>query len=373
MRGNIVALVFSGAIACAIFNFLAPNILEVNASLRAFVITGRFSSVDFEYNGLPTLRSARVGDYRSPFYVVHYGLQYSEACRARVAAQNTYHWSQDPTRKHWHASPLSPTIERFRVSVEWLIDKVKRDVRGNAHIYYDFDWPYPNHPGGWLRAPWYSGLTEAHAITLFLRAYDCFGDKRYEKVAGELYRSVVRPLTEGGSLGQLNGGLWIEEYVDRSVDPESLSQVFNGAVYSYFGVEAYERYANAPVFGSSLLKSISSNYRVFDDGFWSFYDTVGSKANLKYHRVNLALLTDPRLQGVQVTPTVLQRWTVGATVPVLFYGINGPSGVAKWHFYVSLLMVWAGLFCIIAIGFHRYWQFKTGASKLARSLNSYLS
>jgi hypothetical protein len=342
------ALLISVLVTGTLFNIFAEEITDFNASVRTFVVSGNAETRTFDHLGLPLYRNARVGEYRSPFYVVHYGLEYSEVCRAQVD-DSGYHWKEDETLEYWHSSPLEPSIELFRNSIDWVVKNTEFDEHGNAHLFYHFDWPYANHPGGVLRGPWWSGLADGHAITLLLRAADCFNDPVYSDLAEEFYRSVLTPVSQGGSMLTLNGLPWIEEYVDPSADEAGLSRVFNGMVYGYFGVTAFERFSGNEYASDKLRNSIIKNVQKFDKGFWSYYDAIGSEANIKYHRINLALLEDSRISG-STSEKIVRQWKVGATFPGFFYIINGPFSVAKVQFFLSLVLAWAILFVFMRSG-----------------------
>lgn len=350
MKRIIIGFVASVLITGFLINEFAEEIIDFNASMRSFIMTGSGATREFDERGIPLYRNARIGEYRSPFYVVHYGLEYSEACRSEVAAAGSYHWIEDETLPYWHSSPLEASIELFRNSVDWVVQNTEYDDSGNAHLFYHFDWPYPAHPGGILRAQWWSGLTEGHAITLLLRAADCFDDDQYVLLAEEFYRSILTSVEEGGSLLELNGLPWIEEYVDPSAPVDGLSRVFNGMAYAYFGVEAYERFVEQPYMAQQLRESILENYLVFDIGRWSYYDSIGSRANIKYHRINLALLLDQRLQGDSEF-SVIPKWSFGASIPIIYYALHGPRGVALWHFYFTLLVLSMSLIAVLEVVF----------------------
>lgn len=328
----------SVGLGISVFNYFAMEIFDFNAAVRTLVVNGTFDRRSFDEDGLPVYSSPRIGKYTSPFYVVHYGLEYSESCRAEVRASDEYHWQLDETLKYWHSSPLNADLEIFRTSADWVVNNIEYDTNGNAHLYYHFDWPYKNHPGGILRAPWWSGLAEGHAIILLMRAADCFDDKRYSIAAEALYDSILTNVEQGGSLVKLNDQPWVEEYVDSKAPNEGLSRVFNGMVYAYFGVEAFERKKGKYKMAPALRESIISNAKVFDLGYWSYYDAIGSSANIKYHRVNLALILDSRVSDERLIE-IAQRWRVGADFTIPFYFIHGPSGIAKYHYMVVFLVL----------------------------------
>lgn len=332
MRKRLILFVVAFVAVTAAFNFFAYEINQFNAKLRVLVRTGELGLRAFDDRGLPVSRNARTGeDFVSPFYVVHYGLIYSDTC-SDPAWSDRYHWREDPTVVYWNVPPDTVTKEGFRHAADWVVENLETDDWGNAHLYYDFDWSYKNLPGGKLTAPWWSGLTEGHALTLLLRASDCFGDPTYELAAKALYQSILTPVSEGGSLVEMNGRPWIEEYVDPRLPESSLSRVFNGMVYAYHGVRAYEMARNGQGMADVLENAIIANTSEFALGNWSYYDAIGSSANIKYHQINLALIEDERLRQTPELQGLKDRWHTGAQHAGFFYALHGELSVAKIHF-----------------------------------------
>ncbi|WBT38290.1 D-glucuronyl C5-epimerase family protein [Hyphomicrobium sp. DMF-1] len=309
---------------------------------------------EFSPDGIPYSYTARMRErFISPFYVVHYGLIYSDNCISNKN-ESSYHWRLDSSRKYWPFPPGVSSIDQFRTSADWVIDNIKSDKSGNAHLFYDFDWPYQFYPGGKLEAPWWSGLTDAHAITLLLRAKDCFGDEAYLSVATALYRSVLTPVSRGGSLVLLDGYPWIEEYVDSRVPEEKLSRVFNGMVYAYHGIRAYEEYTKSGDMADKLLESIYNNFSKYDAGYWTRYDQNGSITNIKYNTITYNILKDSRIYN-EIFDEYLSRWKIGIEFPGFLYPWCGPKSIAKTHFIVTFIMVFviSTLFVYLVLGLLR--------------------
>lgn len=335
-----VTIVLYAIFITIIFNIFALEIFNFNASVRSVIVNGEWDRRKF-INGIPIDRSPRQErEFISPFYVVHYGLTYSESCR-QVAPETSYHWIKDSTLKYWPQAPEQVSLEHFKASAQWLVEHAETDENGNTHFFYDFDWHYPKYPNGMLKAPWWSGLTDGYAIVLLLRAWDCFGEESYLALARDLYKSVMTPIENGGSLTYFNGHPWIEEYVDPSVRPERMSHVLNGMIYAYFGVRSYEEFISQKIWSDNLFKSIIENITYFDMGNWSYYDALGSEANLKYHGVNKGILEDRRIY-TDAFDDILYRWNLGYMFPLVFYLLDGPASYAKYHFALSYLAVLIG-------------------------------
>lgn len=337
----------------AVYNYYAYEVEAFNAAFRVFIKSGSAEVRSFGENGLAVSNSPKIGEFISPFYVVHYGLIYSDGLMDRGE-----HWRSDPSIAYWNIHPpitsQAKRIEYFRKSADWLVSNTKK-YNGHVHLIYDFDWPYKNYPNGELKAPWWSGLTDAYAIILLLRAHEYFGDDRYFIMAQQLYSSVLTSTDASGSLSELNGCPWIEEYVDPRVNSSNMSFVLNGMVYGTYGLQAFEKYAQSPPvskMSNKLLLCIRDNIGVFDKGYWSYYDAINSSANIKYHRINYVLASDlqekyPKIFKREDFDSVVSSWRVGVVNSGLFYILDGPRSLSYYHFLIMLLCTILGPFLLL--------------------------
>ncbi|WP_374498584.1 D-glucuronyl C5-epimerase family protein [Zoogloea sp.] len=339
-----------------LFNFFGYEIDELDAAARLFVRSGKADIRIFDEMGIPVSFNAKSKEeFVSPFYVIHYGLIYSEATQGRNERVGV-HWREDSSVKYWNVSPPSVKEQYFRSAADWVVKNLT-ELKGQKHLVYNFDWEYRNYPNGKLKAPWWSGLSDAYAIILLLRAYDVYGDQRYFAAASDLYRSVLTPVEAGGSLLKLNGLPWIEEYVDFRAKPESMSKVLNGMVYAYYGIDAFEKHPKG--FGNSgkvLRDSIIKNFKTFSMGRWSLYDSIGNAANIKYHRIHVALLSDFVVEAEvdQDLELMLNNWQVGMNNPGLFWALYADWSYAKSQFLLSwLLLLLAGCYLINRVAFKK--------------------
>lgn len=321
------------------FDKYAYEISEFNNGIRVFVTMGKPAVREFDSAGLPVSYSTRQGKmFRSPFYVIHYGILYSDAIQER-ALQKGFHWRNDPSMVFWNLPPPAKTKEYFRNCAEWVLEKIDYTT-GRAHLIYDFEWPYRGYPNGRLTPPWWSGLTDGYAIILLLRAYDVFGDIKYIRAAQELYESVLTPIAKGGSLNEVNGHPWIEEYVDPKVNAKDMSFVLNGMVYASFGVDAFERCKPISAgMAQKLYESIADNLETFDLRGWSYYDRIGTPANMKYHRIHVALLHNlEQTTGDTRYSAYHDRWAKSLSHIGVYWLIRSDWSVSKMHFIVTILV-----------------------------------
>ena len=296
MRICIVIIVcFSLLSTNYLFDTFEEYISEITAKATNLLRGNSFATREFDSNGIPYSNFARIRKKTvSPFYVVHYGLIYSQAIEPPQGYQ--YLWEKQGSVKYWNVPPKNELVteQNFFNSVNWVVNKTYELGLNGAHLYYDFDWPYRNLKSGGLKAPWYSGLTDGMALTLLCRAYVITGNDTYKSAAALLYESVIKPVSKGGSLITLqNGDLWIEEYVENRLSDEYQSKVLNGMIYATFGVLDYEQtFVTKNQLAPALFKSIKNNIIKFDLGWWTSYDLIGTVANLKYHYIHIGLLED---------------------------------------------------------------------------------
>jgi hypothetical protein len=353
-NSRITTLLIWSIIVISCFNKWAYEIININASTRLLLRTGNSKLREFNERGIPISHNAKTKlDFISPFYVVHYGIIYSE-CIENKDKTDGYHWNKDLALSYWNIHPDIVKSSFFEESAEWIVSNIKT-FKGHSHLLYNFDWPYKNYPHNKLTAPWWSGLTDGYAIILLLRAHDIFGNAKYLTAAEKLYKSVLAPVESGGSTLLMNGLPWIEEYIDPSVPPKDMSRVLNGMIYAYYGIKSFEEHKGiSSIASKKLALSIKSNFHNFSLGNWSYYDSIGNSANIKYHRIHVALLKD-FIEGDEELATLSRRWSKGAAFPC-FYWLTSPGWpFVKSHFLGLLLLVLGMGYCgIFAISHRRH-------------------
>jgi len=327
-------------ILTVIFDRYAYQIDAFDARIRLALTAGSTDIRNFDTNGLPISYSASTGrKFISPFYVVHYGLMYSNNLVKRSERVGP-EWFEDKSVAYWNLPPKVYKQNYFKNCADWVVSHISKSY-GQAHLIYDFDWRYRNYPNGGLKAPWWSGLTDGYAIILLLRAHDVYGDARYLQAASELYSSVLTPIAEGGSLNQFHGHPWIEEYVDPNANPADMSFVLNGMIYATYGVEVYEKYTSVREPQSAkLYQSIDDNLQSYDRGYWSEYDAIGNATNIKYQRVHVALLERiSEITGDERIKRIRNRWEFGVENAGFFWILNSHWGYSQWQFILEYLLL----------------------------------
>lgn len=298
MKSDIKQISFSMSIGivlmlvCLVF-FLRneSSIYSINASFRTLLTMGAISRRAIDEHGIPVSSNPRTGEYVSPFYVVHYGLIYSNGHRPKsMDGSEISIWWQDPSLEYWGDGYSSSTNEYFMNTVEWLKENANTYM-GHKHLVYQFDWSYPKAPYEKLRAPWWSGLTDAYALLVLARAHQVYGDEEAILLADELYESVTASILKGGSIVENHGCVWIEEYVEPRWNSVESSRVLNGMIYSTIALDAYARYRGLDtLYVDDLYDCIARNLHRYDVSGWSKYDLYGTFSNIKYHQVHIMLL-----------------------------------------------------------------------------------
>ncbi len=164
-------------------------------------------------------------------------------------------------------------------------------------LYFPYHFDFPLHaspyPEDLMVAPWYTGMDQGEALSLFVRLYEYTGEERYLEAAHDVFatftrlRSGYRPFT---AELDAEGYYWIAEYPLEAVRDETL----NGFVYGTYGLYEYwvltrrdlaKRLVNASL---STLRRYIYDYRV--PGGVSYY-CLGHRVQLiKYHLIHIRQL-----------------------------------------------------------------------------------
>lgn len=278
-----------------ILDIYDEEISEFNGKVTNLLRGNDFALRTFDEHGIPISNFGRLGIKDiSPFYVVHYGLIYSEKIKHKH--QYNYLWEYNNSIKYWNVPPAKKyiTTKNFYYAADWVIKNMKKDFNNKYHLFYNFNWHYKHLKGNLIKAPWYSGLTDGMALTLLCRAYISSNDIKYKNAAFKFYKSVISTKNIGGStIVCKDGNLWIEEYVVSDLPDNFQPRVLNGMIYATFGVYFFEKTFNIPNKKyTSYLKTIRKQINKFDLGYWTSYDLIGTVADYKYHHVHIGLLDD---------------------------------------------------------------------------------
>ncbi|KQX05557.1 MULTISPECIES: cell wall-binding repeat-containing protein [unclassified Leifsonia] len=106
---------------------------------------------------------------------------------------------------------------------------------------YSFPWTYYERT---ISAPWYSGMAQGQALSLFVRLAQQTGDKRWSTAADRTWTSFAQAKSGSAPSSSLviDNHLYFEEYAGDQ--PPLL--VLNGQIFAMFGLYDYWRYTGNP-------------------------------------------------------------------------------------------------------------------------------
>jgi hypothetical protein len=165
------------------------------------------------------------------------------------------------------------------------IRELSIDSSGALFVPYRFDYASEG-----LHAPWYSGMAQGMAISVYVRLFRITGDLSALDSARRFFASFRR----GGPNSQpwvsragADRYLWIEEYPRN----DRWDRVLNGFMYAIYGLYEYwqlTRYAEARHVLEGTLTTLKANihlYRV--PGGVSYYDLYHYTRHVKYHFIHI--------------------------------------------------------------------------------------
>ncbi len=216
--------------------------------------------------GIPMIDYANLGCHYNPWFVGHIALGVYTLWRRRRRPGDR---------------------EQFLRLARWFSDNAERSG-SFAFWLYRFDW-FGDEAG------WFSGLSQAHAISVLLRAFDISRDGEYAKLARAAADCMIAEIDDGGTASwQGDNTVFFQEH--RRNPP---AYILNGHLFSCFAIrEAAHyfrelRYRQAARAGFDYL---DKNLSKFDLGFWSRYSLQVKKfgvpdiASRHYHDVHIAQL-----------------------------------------------------------------------------------
>ena len=159
------------------------------------------------------------------------------------------------------------------------------------------------HDGGWqhlfsmphtyrIEPPWLSAMAQGEGASLLVRLYRETGDERYAEAARLALKPMSVPVSEGGTLAELDGAPFVEEYPTTTP-----SCVLNGAIFALWGYydvgHALEDKAALETF-EQLATALASSLWRYDTGYWSRYDlyphALPNVASPAYHLLHVRQL-----------------------------------------------------------------------------------
>lgn len=211
---------------------IAPDLPEAMRPWRNRATTwanANLSSGDYHLNadGVYMKYTADGKSYDHPVGQIQFGL----------GCITSYRVETDPTRK-------AAFLKRARAQADRLIAK-RVETRGAWYFPYPFDFTHAEHSGVVYKAPWYSGMAQGEAISLFaqLAALEdgISADDRalYRTAADGAFASLLRADNTNPWVVNKDkaGYLWIQEYPFKTAGTGDYT--YNGMIFAMFGVWDY--------------------------------------------------------------------------------------------------------------------------------------
>lgn len=161
-----------------------------------------------------------------------------------------------------------------------------------VYLPYNFDYRVHGLNEASLPAPWYSGMAQGEALSLFVRTFSVTGDTTYLRFAEKLFASFARLRGESEPWTVFvdeRGCYWIEEYPT----PEP-SKTLNGFMTAMFGVYDYYQLTGSNDAKKIFISCLSTvkNYLPFfrRPGKPSYYGLAFQHYFSGYHNIHIRQL-----------------------------------------------------------------------------------
>lgn len=204
----------------------------------------------------------------------------------------SYRTETDPTRR-------AGFLTRAKAQADRLIDQ-HDEARGAWWFPYGFDFTHAVHTGVDYDAPWYSGMAQGEAISLFVQLAELDGvtavdQARYMAAAeGALASLLVHDEDYPWAVNVDDDGyVWIQEY--PGAEPGTGDYTYNGMIFAMFGLydycEATGSQAAADLY-DACATTIAANFPMLRNTRWhSYYCGTHRIPAPTYHQHHVTLFT----------------------------------------------------------------------------------
>ena len=154
-----------------------------------------------------------------------------------------------------------------------------------------------NENGGW-KNPWeflrptsisnYSAMSQGEAISVLIRAYQITNDNSFMESSEKAFKFLILPVEEGGCTYYIDRQIYLEEYPEHP-----RSTVLNGYIFALFGVYDFVLVTGGEDVKRFFLDSVTTlekSLHLYDTGFWTYYDQLGTISSPFYHSLHISLL-----------------------------------------------------------------------------------
>ncbi|MFF0060964.1 D-glucuronyl C5-epimerase family protein [Streptomyces sp. NPDC005279] len=204
-------------------------------------------------------------------------------------------------------------LERAKAQAQRLID-TRVEARGAWYFPYPFDYKHDTHSGITYTAPWYSGMAQGEAISLFTQLSQLDGlteEERtlYRAAADGAFASLLRAddATPWAVNKDASGYLWIQEYPINA--PGTSDYTYNGMIFATFGLWDYYQATGNPLaeqlYDGSLTTIRDHFPRLRNARWYSYYCDTHRIPAPTYHQHHINLLR--QLHWQTGSPTLANR------------------------------------------------------------------
>jgi hypothetical protein len=172
---------------------------------------------------------------------------------------------------------------------------ISLSIKSSIFFPYSFDFPLHGYKEDTMYSPWYSGMAQGQALSLFMRLYELTQESYYLEASKKVLMSL--DLSHHNDKGypwvscvDQNGFLWLEEY-PRTPPARTL----NGMIFAMFGLYDYYRItrdSKAEKLLRGAIKTIKENINKFrtPNGVSHYCLRHPRIKSMTYHKIHIKQL-----------------------------------------------------------------------------------
>lgn len=189
-------------------------------------------------------------------------------------------------------------LAQAKLDAQRLLDR--KVLRTPAYFFpYPFSFPLHGNAADTIPAPWYSGMAQGLALSLFSRLSEVTKEPIWRVAADATFNSLLMPVNRQNtalpfvSWVDSSGHLWIDEYAQAPLT--KADRTFNGHIFGVFGVWDYFVISQDPratqVFAGALANLRYRVNRGWQSASWiSRYCLTHAVPDRKYHQIHIGQL-----------------------------------------------------------------------------------